>query len=328
MRDPYEVLGVKKGATAAEIKSAFRKLAKKHHPDANKNDAKTTARFSEVNSAYEILGDEEKRKAFDRGEIDAEGKPRFQGFPGGGFPGGGHPGGPGQDGFHTFTWNAGDAGPQGGAGNFRGFGGIDDILQGVFGGAARGRRGPSGAAFEPEDFAARPPADATANVRISLEEAVRGGARRVQLPTGKEVEVKIPPGLTDGKQIRLKGQGFPGLRGAGDALITVSVSPHPLFQVDGRDLKLDLPITLYEALAGGKIRVPTVEGAVELTVPAGTNGGKTFRLKGKGLPHGEKRGDLFATVRIMLPDKVDSALEEAIRKAAADHPYDPRRNFG
>jgi len=323
MRDPYEVLGVTRGASAADIKSAFRKLAKKHHPDANKHDPKAAARFAEINAAYEIVGDKDKRKAFDNGEIDAEGKPRFQGFEG--FrQGAGRPGGFGGGRFETFTW--GPEGMQTGAGG-RGFGGFEDILKDVFGArAGRGARS-GGFNFETEDLA---PAgrDVSASLAISLAEAAKGVKKRVQLPTGKEVEVNIPAGLDEGQQIRLKGQGLAGPGGrAGDLLITVTVTPHPLFHRHGVDLRLDLPITLYEAVLGGKVRVPTLEGAVELAIPPGTNAGRTFRLKGKGFPGKERKGDLLASIRIVLPDAEDPELDALMRKWRDSKPYHPRKGM-
>ena len=337
MRDPYEVLGVPRAASQDDIKKAFRKLAKKLHPDANKNDAKAAVRFAEINAANEILSEPDKRKAFDNGEIDAEGKPRFQGFEGFG-AGAGGPGGPGAGGsshegnFESFTWgpegfrrSGGRGGPGGGPGG--GFGGIDDILKDMFGG--RGGRG--GTQFEPEDFASRGRgADVTAETTITLSEAAQGGSRRVHLPNGKEVEVKIPTGLTDGQQIRLRGQGYPGAGGgpAGDVLITIHVAPHPLFKLDGSNLRVEVPITLYEAVLGGKVRVPTLAGAVELAIPAGTNAGRTFRLKGKGMPVKGGHGDLFATVRIVLPDGKDPELEELMRKWRENKPYNPRKDLG
>jgi len=322
MRDPYEVLGVSKSASAADIKSAFRKLAKKLHPDANKHDPKAASRFAELNAAYEIVGDAEKRKAFDRGEIDAEGKPRFQGFEG---FGGGHPGGFGNDSvFETFSFGPG--GFQRSSGRSRGnFGGFEDILKDVFSGA-RGGRG--GVQFEDEEFPPAHGGDVTATVTITLAEAAKGAKRRVQLPTGREVEVKIPPGLAEGQQIRLKGQGVAGARGRpGDVLITVTVAAHPLFERSGADLRLELPVTLYEAVLGGKVRVPTLDGAVELAIPPGTNAGRTFRLKGKGFPAKEGAGDLLATVRIMLPEGGDAELEELMRKWRDKKPYDPRKGM-
>jgi DnaJ-class molecular chaperone len=327
MRDPYQTLGVSKTASEAEIKSAYRKLAKKLHPDANKHDPKAASRFAELNAAYEIVGDDEKRKAFDRGEIDAEGKPRFQGFEGfGGQPGGGfQPGGAHFESFHFGPDGFQRRGSGGGFGGGGG-GGFEDVLRGIFGGAGRGGR--SGMHFEAEDFAPASGQDLHAAVTISLPEAAKGTKARVHLPTGKEVEVKIPAGLTSGQQIRLKGQGWPSASGKpGDAMITVNVAPHPVFTPDGSDLRLELPITLYEAVLGGKVRVPTLDGPVELAIPAGTNSGRTFRLKGKGLKAKAGSGDLLATVRIVLPPQADEDLDALMKKWRDKKPYDPREEI-
>ena len=325
MRDPYEVLGVPRSANAAAIKSAFRKLAKKHHPDANKNDPKAAARFAELNSANEIIGDADKRQQFDRGEIDADGKPRFQGFPGGG-PGAGARSG----GFETHTFRSGGAGAGPGAGGFGG--GFEDILNSMFGAAnARGGRagpGAGGARFEFDPGTMAVDLDLSVAMTVSLEEAVKGADKRVRLPTGKELNVKIPPGVVAGQQIRLRGQGetAPG-HPPGDLLITVSIAPHPFFKVDGSDLRLDLPITLYEAVLGGKVRVPTLGSAVELSIPKNTSSGRTFRLKGKGLPKTGGTGDLLVTTRIMLPDGNNAELEALMQKWRDAHPYNPRSDL-
>jgi DnaJ-class molecular chaperone len=324
MRDPYEVLGVPRSASAAAIKSAYRKLAKKHHPDSNANDPKAAARFSEINSANEILGDEDKRKAFDRGEIDAEGKPRFQGFPGGGPGGAGGRAGPG--GFESYTFRSGGAGP----GGMGGAGGFEDILNSMFGGAQRGARSGGGHSFEYDMGGIGLDLDLNVAMTVSLEEAINGVEKRVRLPSGKELNVKVPAGVTAGQQIRLKGQGetAPGHR-PGDLLITVTIAPHPFFKVDGSDLRVDLPITLYEAVLGGKVRVPTLGSAVELTIPKNTSSGRIFRLKGKGLPKGAgATGDLFVTTRIMLPDGNDAELETLMQKWRDTHPYNPRSDLG
>src|SRR3981189_3714236 len=319
MRDPYEVLGVPRGASAAAIKSAYRKLAKKHHPDNNKNDPKAAARFSEINSANEIIGDEDKRKQFDRGEIDADGKPRFQGFPGGDPRArGASPGG----GFESRTFRTGPGG-FGGAG-------FEDILNSMFsGGAARGARPGAGNTFEFDTGGIALDLDLSVAMTVSLEESVKGVEKRVRLPTGKELNVKIPAGVAAGQQIRLKGQGdtAPGHR-PGDLLITVSIAPHAFFKVDGNDRGLDPPLTLYEAVLGGKVRVPTLGSAVELSIPKNTSSGRIFRLKGKGLPKSDGAGDLFVTTRIMLPDGNDAELETLMEKWRDGHPYNPRSDFG
>src|SRR5580692_9410049 len=321
MRDPYEVLGVPRGASAAAIKSAYRKLAKKHHPDANKNDPKSAARFSELNSANEIIGDEDKRKQFDRGEIDAEGKPRFQGFPGGDPRARGTPGG----GFETHNFRTGGAGPAGFGGGGAGF---EDILNSMFSGGARGARRGGGNTFEFDPGNIAVDLDLSVAMAVSLEEAVKGGSKRVRLPTGKELDVKIPAGVIAGQQIRLKGQGetAPG-HPPGDLLITISIAPHAFFKVDGNDLRVDLPITLYEAVLGGKVRVPTLGSAVELSIPKNTSSGRTFRLKGKGLPKAGGSGDLLVTTRIMLPDGNDAELESLMQKWRDAHPYNPRSDL-
>jgi DnaJ-class molecular chaperone len=330
MRDPYEVLGVDRKASAGDIKSAYRKLAKKLHPDANKNDPKAATRFSELNAAHELLGDVDKRKAFDSGEIDAEGKPRFRGFEGfgaggGARPGGGQGGGFGPDAnFESFNF-----GPEGFTRSARrgrsaggGFGGFEDILKEAFG---RGTRGGGASSFEPEDFGVG--ADVQAALTVTLPEAARGVTERLRLPTGKDVDVKIPAGITNGQQIRLKGQGMAGQAGPGDVLITVSIAPHSVFALDGADVRLDLPVTLYEAALGAKVRVPTLDKPVEIAIPPWTSSGRTFRLKGKGFPAKSGRGDLFATVRIVLPEQSDAELEALMKKWQGDKPYDPRRDI-
>jgi len=328
MRDPYEVLGVDRKANAGDIKSAYRRLAKKLHPDANKNDPKAATRFSELNAAHELLGDEDKRKAFDRGEIDAEGKPRFQGFPGGGPRPGSGPGGGFSPDMNFESFNFGPEGftrapRRGRAGGAGGFGGFEDILKEAFGGG-RGRAG-AGSTFEPEDFGVG--ADVHAALTVTLPEAARGVTERLRLPTGKDVDVKIPSGISNGQQIRLKGQGMAGQSGAGDVLITVSIAPHAVFTLEGADVRLDLPVTLYEAALGAKVRVPTLDKPVEVTIPPWTSSGRTFRLKGKGFPAKAGRGDLLATVRIVLPEGRDADLEALMKKWQDERSYDPRKDM-
>ena len=326
MRDPYEVLGVDRKASADDIKSAYRKLAKKLHPDANKNDPKAATRFAELNAAHELLGDEEKRKAFDRGEIDTEGKPRFRGFEGfGGARPGGGAGGFGPDAnFESFHFGPegftrGTRRGRGGGGG--GFGGFEDILKEAFG---RGGRAGARSTFEPEDLGMG--ADVQAEMTVSLPDAANGSTQRLHLPNGKNVDVKIPAGITGGQQIRLKGQGMAGQAGPGDLLITVTIAPHPVFTLEGTDVRLDLPVSLYEAALGAKVRVPTLDKPVEIAIPPWTSSGRTFRLKGKGFPAKSGRGDLLATVRIVLPEQRDGELEALMKKWQAEKDYDPRKD--
>ena len=318
MRDPYTVLGVKKSATADEIKKAYRRLAKRFHPDQNKDDPKAKEKFAEANAAYEIVGDEKKRPQFDRGEIDAEGKPRFQGFDGfGAGPGGGRRAG-GPFGADHFEFGAG--GPQGRSGRAGGFD-AGDIFADLFGAArsqgARTRQSVRGS-------------DVVASVTISLADAARGTSARVALPTGRTLDVAVPAGIEEGQQIRLKGQGQPSPAGgeAGDAMVTVHVAKHPYFRIEGKDLRLDLPLTVYEAVLGAKVPVPTLDGAVEMTVPPGSNSGRTLRLRGKGLPSPQgTAGDLLVTLRISLPDKPDAEFEALAKRLRDQQPYDPRKGM-
>jgi DnaJ-class molecular chaperone len=188
-----------------------------------------------------------------------------------------------------------------------------------------GARGAGGSTFEAEDFGIG--ADVHAALTVSLPQAAQGTTERLRLPTGKELDVKIPAGITDGQQIRLKNQGMAGQGGPGDVLITVSIAPHAVFALEGTDVRLDLPVTLYEAALGAKVRVPTLDKPVELTLPPWTNSGRTFRLKGKGFPAKAGRGDLLATVRIALPDKSDPELDALMRKWQGEKPYDPRKDM-
>jgi DnaJ-class molecular chaperone len=300
MRDPYDVLGVSRDASNADIKKAFRKLAKKFHPDQSK-EPKAKERFAEINNAYEILGEPKKREQFDRGEIGADGKPKFQGFEG--FGAGGAP--PGQGGFR---WSS--SGPFGRSGGDAGFS-PDDILseilgRGGFGGQARRAGRPS----------APRGTDVNGSAAVTLEQLARGDKARVQLPGGKTLEFAIPAGTRSGQTIRLRGQGEASFGGTpGDALITIEFVPHPQFRVEGDNLRVDLPVTLDEAVLGGKVKAPTLEGPVTLTVPAAADAGKSLRLKGKGLPKAAGgRGDLFVTLRIVLPDPIDPELEALVRR--------------
>lgn len=305
MRNPYEVLGVSKTATEAEIKKAFRSLAKKHHPDTQAGDKSAQKRFQEISAAYDILGDKEKRAKFDRGEIDAGGNPRGFDPRAHGFEGG--QGGP-RD-FH-YTWS-----PEEGE-TVEGFR-PEDIFSDLFGGGGRRRQSRRGQ-------------DVAYALTVGLEEAAAGGTRRITLPDGRELDVKIPVGLKDGQQIRLKGLGVPGRNGgtSGDILLTVSVAPHPSLSRDGNDLKMDLPISLKEAVLGGKVQVSTLTGPVTLTVPANSNTGSVLRLKGKGVPAhgGEAAGNLYVRLIVTLPDKADPALRQFAESWRTD--YDPRTSGG
>ena len=310
MRDPYDVLGLSKTASAAEIKTAFRKLAKKYHPDQSK-EPKAKERFAEVGSAYEILGDDKKRAAFDRGEIDAEGKPRAPQFEGFGF--GRHPGAGGGGEYRNFKFDFG------GGGFSTESGAIDpDILSELFGAGRTTRRPNQPLRGEDMDVSAAVP----------LATIARGGSVRVILPTGRTLDVAVPAGIEEGRSIRLRGQGHSGHRGSppGDVIVTIRYAPHPLFKVEGRDLRLDLPITLYEAILGARVRAPTLGGEVEVSIAAGTSGGRVLRLRGKGLPAvGEQAaGDLLATLRIVLPNETDGELDALMRKLRDRKPYDPR----
>src|SRR5580698_1879731 len=254
MRDPYDILGVSKKASEAEIKKAFRNLAKKHHPDTKGGDAAAQKKFQEISAAYDIVGDKEKRAKFDAGEIDAGGNPRGFDPSAHGFGRGGGGGGGPRD-FH-FTWT--DQEP----GNAQGFS-AEDLFSDLLGGL--GGRGGRQQPRQGQDFSVA--------VTVSFEEAARGGSRRVMLPNGEQIDVKIPAGLKDGQQIRLKGRGGAGRKGGppGDVMIQVQVAPHPFFTREGNDLRMELPITLQETVLGAKVPVPTLTGTVSLSVPAGSN---------------------------------------------------------
>jgi len=301
MRDPYEVLGVGREASAADIKKAFRKLAKKYHPDQSK-EPKAKERFAEVNNAYEILGEAKKREQFDKGEIGPDGKPRFPGFEGFG------QGGPRPGGGTTFRWSG--SGPfdarSGGAFSADDF--LGEILgRGLGGAAGRGR----GRQTAPRG------SDIHASAAVTLEQIVRGDKVRVDLSTGRTVEFALPPGTRPGQTVRLKGQGEASMLGgaAGDALITAEFVPHPQFRVEGDNLRLDVPIAIDEAVLGAKVKVPTLDGPVTMTVPPGSDGGRSLRIKGKGLPTAKGgRGDVLVTLRITLPDPMDPELEALMRR--------------
>ena len=314
MADPYATLGVARGASEKDIKSAYRKLAKELHPDRNTDNPKAAERFSEVTRAYDLLSDKDKRARFDRGEIDMEGNPANP-F-GGGFGGGGQRGYR-QEGF-------GGGGPDGVD--------ISDLFEGLFGGGGGRRGGGGGGPFGGFGGQRAAPKGASVQYRlqVSLTDAAVLAPQRITLSDGKTIDLKLPAGLEDGTQMRLAGKGEPGPGGKGDALVTIVLQPHPFFQLDGDNLKLDLPVTLDEALAGAKVRVPTAEGAVMLTLAAGTTSGKTLRLKGKGMTRKDgSRGDQLVRVQIDLPpaDSPDHA-ELARRLEGWQDTHNPRQKFG
>ncbi|GBQ32822.1 DnaJ domain-containing protein [Acetobacter fabarum] len=295
-RDPYSVLGIAKTASQDDIRKAYRKLAKKYHPDLNPGDKKAEEEFKALNQANDLLSDADKRARFDRGEIDASGQERHPGFGAGGFGGGGFGGG------------------FGGAGGFRpggaGMGGfqeedLSDLFGGMFGGGARARRaGP------------RKGADRSFALNVSFLDAVNGATSRVNLPDGATLDVRIPPGMEDGKVLRLRGKGMPGVQGgpAGDALITVTVLPDATFTREGSDLQETLPVDLKTAVLGGPIMVPTPTGTVKMNVPAGSDTGTVLRLRGKGVQaHGGKdAGNLYVRLEVKV-GKADAALEAFLK---------------
>ncbi len=302
MKNLYDVLGVQKGASDAEIKQAYRALAKKLHPDVNRGDAKISERFKEVSAAHAILGDKEKRTKYDRGEIDAAGNDVHRGFSGTGR---------GQGGFDPSH-----------------FGGMraEDLFKDIFGGMAGGA-GPR----DTRSFKTRGQ-DRSYKLTIRFLDAVRGETRRITLANGKTLDVKIAAGVEDGQQIRLKGQGEPGSGGGpnGDAIVEINIQPHKSFVRDGIDIHLDTPITLKEAVLGAKIAVPTIHGTVTVTIPAGSNTGQILRLKGKGINVGHDKkgaGDQLLRLEVMLPEVVDADLEKFIRKWSDQHEYDVRSNL-
>jgi DnaJ-class molecular chaperone len=296
-QDPYQELGVARSASADEIRRAFRKLAKQYHPDANPGDKSAEERFKQISGAFDLLGDPDKRKKFDAGEIDADGRETARGFSGSPFGQGG--------------------------GGFRGaeFENIDlgDILGEMFGSRGGQRGGFSG--FPPQRGG-----DVRAGLEIDLEEAIAGGKKRIAFSDGRTLDVTIPKGATDGQVLRLKGQGAPGRAGPGDALIELSIRPHPIYRREGDNLVMDLPVTAPDAILGGKIEAPTPEGAVTLSIPPGSNSGSVLRLKGRGMPGPQgRRGDLLARLVVTLPDHPDPELQSFAETWRAARPYTPRR---
>ncbi len=308
MKDPYTALGVAKNASEKDIKSAYRKLAKELHPDRNKDNPAASERFSDVTKAYDLLMDEQKRGQFDRGEIDAEGNQTAPfGFGGGVGGAGGYAGGAGGQQFDF------------------GNGGADfgDIFEGLFGGGG-GRSSPFGS----RQHSAPPPKGANVAYRLKVNfiSAATLEKQRITLEDGKTIDLSLPKGVEDGTQMRLGGKGRSGPGGNGDAIVTIHLNPHPFFERDGNNIRLELPITLKEAVKGAKVKVPTVDGPVMLSIPAGSSSGQALRLKAKGF-HGKTggRGDQLVTLMIVLPEN-DQALDEFADQWENDD--NPRTDMG
>lgn len=304
MRDPYAVLGVAKSANTEEIKRAYRKLAKKLHPDLNPGDKKVEQQFRDATAAYDLLSDGGKRARFDRGEIDAAGTERPE----------------------TRFWRTyaeGAPGPEEKAkGRGRNFdaGDVFSELFGEFGGAFSSAK------------ARQKGADVNVTVTVDFLDAVKGGTKRITLSTGKSLDIRVPAGSVDGRTLRLAGQGNPGRNGGtpGDAFVELRVAPHPHFRRDGTDIHVEIPVTLSEAVLGARITVPTIEGKVTLTIPKGSNTGDTLRLKGRGAPDptSRERGDQYVRLKVVLPEKPDRELSEFVERWSAGHTYDVRTKAG
>ena len=315
--DLYQQLGVKRGASEAEIKKAYRSLAKQLHPDRNKDNPKAAERFAQVTRAYDLLSDKDKRARYDRGEIDEEGNPRMP-F-GGGFGGSG-------------------AGPRPGAsGGFDGFPGgfsadasdLSDLFEGLFGGATSGRRGAGGGGPFGGFGRSRAPqkgADVSYRLKVGFTDAATLKEQRVTLSGGRTIDLKLPKGVEDGTKIRLSGQGQEGPGGRGDAIVTIEIGQHPFFSRDGNNIRLTLPITIKEAVQGAKVKVPTPEGPVMLTIPKGSTSGKLLRIKGRGFTAKDgHRGDQLVQLSIDIPAQ-DEALQRFVESWEGDG--NPRASLG
>ncbi len=315
MADPYSTLGVERGASEADIKKAYRKLAKQLHPDRNKDNPKASERFSKVTQAYDILTDKDKRAQYDRGEIDEDGNPRAPFGFGGAGPGAGSRGG-------------GFRGPNGEPFEFSGGGeaaDISDLFEGLFGGNRR-----SGGGFGGFGRRSAPPqrgADVAYRLDVPFGDAAALKGQRVTLGNGKALDIKLPPGVEDGAKIRLAGQGQPGPAGNGDAIVTITIRPHRFFKRDGDNIRLDLPVALDEAVLGAKVRVPTVDGPVMLSVPRGSSSGNVLRLKGKGFTgKNGKRGDQLVTLMVDVP--ADQELAAFLEDWSGRGKENPRAALG
>ncbi|MFO1039947.1 MAG: J domain-containing protein [Geminicoccaceae bacterium] len=305
MRDPYDILGVAKTASAEDIRKAYRKLAKSSHPDLHPGDKAAEERFKEISGAYDILGDEEKKKRFDKGEIDASGAER----PPRGF-------------YRQYG-----EGPEGNVYGTSEIFGEEADLGSVFSDLFGGRAGRGGAGGGARGFKMKGP-DLSLTYEIDLKDAVLGGKRTVTLPGGRTIDLNLPAGVEDQQTLRLKGMGGEGFGDGepGDAFVEIRIREHPVFKRKDGNIHIELPISLGEAVLGGKVTVPTLTGNVAMTIPKGSNTGGTLRLKGKGMPgkRGEPAGDQYVTLKVVLPPRPDPELEAAIAKWAPDHAYDPR----
>ena len=301
--DPYTVLGVAKSASAGDIRKAYHKLAKQLHPDLNPGDRDAEERFKEAQAAYDIVGDADKRARFDKGEIDADGQER-----------------PTQQSYRHYA-DAGADHPYHSADGYADFGDMGDVFSDLFGQARRGGPGAGKTCVCAAAMSATPSRLISWMLRVVPSAAS-------PMPDGRELDLTVPASLRDGQVLRLKSKGMPGVGGGpnGDALITVHVKAHKLFRREGNDVHVELPIALHEAVLGGKVRVPTIDGPVTMTVPKNTNSGDRLRLKGKGFAvgKGDKRGDQHISLRVVLPEEPDAELEAFLQSWAEAHSYDPR----
>lgn len=301
--DPYAALGLSKDASQDEIKKAYRRIAKECHPDLKPGDAAAEARFKAAAAAYDLLKDPETRARFDRGEIDASGQEK-----------------PKQQYYRSYSETAGNPYRRAQA-----QGEYEDMSD-IFAEFMR-RQGATGRSHEYR----APGQDRRYAMQISFLDAVFGATKPITLPNGDRLEVSIPIGVADGQTIRLRGKGDPGFGGgpAGDALVTISVAPHPVFRREGDDIHLTLPITLDEAVLGGKVATPTIDGQVAVTIPPGTSSGKTLRLKGKGVRQrgGTGRGDQLVEISIVMPDRIDEGLRDFMENWRKSHSFDPRKGM-
>lgn len=305
--DPYAALGVSKTATQDEIRKAYKKIAKVSHPDLNPGDTKAADRFKAAAAAYDLLKDEEQRARFDRGEIDSQGHERPE---------------------HRFYREYAE-GPEATYHTSRGyedFGDFSDVFSDLFGQRARQGQGQGQGGARGQGIRMRGP-DRHYTLEVEFIEAAKGGTRRITLPGGGALDVQIPEGIADGQTLRLKGKGGEGIGGGepGDALVTVMIAPHAHFTRDGEDILLELPISIDEAVLGGKVEVPTIDGRVALAIPKGASSGRVLRLRGRGVRKRDRTGDQLVTLRIVMPPKIDDELETFFKGWRGKHAYDPRK---